>query len=68
MRAGPDHGADDRDRAPQAEHRGPIEQPEQADARAAARFAPAAHAGGFRLALGRSLVVVVGLDQLASGS
>ena len=33
MRADPDHDANDRDGRPQAEHRAPIEQPIQADAR-----------------------------------
>ena len=67
MRAGPDHGADQRDRGPQAEHRAPVEQAEQAGSRPPLRFAFAAHAGSFRLALARRLVVVVRLAGFAPG-
>src|SRR6476660_3864837 len=59
MRADPDHDANYGDRSPQAQHRAPVEQAEQADAAAPIRAPPAATSRHARLALARRLIVVI---------
>ena len=66
MGADPDKDADHRDRAPQAEHRAPVQQAKETATCPATGFALAGCPAGARLSLARS-VIIVAIDGLAFG-